>query len=150
MFLLYYSIALLNKMTDKTYSDEFLLHRIFSKLEETKRKKLVVEKLIIEKKNGKTFVTNFLSFCESVKRDANSVQSYIENDLQIKTSLMENGTLIINKVYPAGDIEKTFERYARSYVICAEPKCGSGNTEIIKENRINYIYCHTCKSKKSV
>ena len=137
-------------MMTNEYSDEFLLNRIFSKLEETKRKKLIVEKLIIEKKNRKTFVTNFISFCDSTKRDSNSVKLYIETDLQIKTSLMENGTLIINKVYPIGDIEKVFERYAKTYVICAEPKCSSGNTEIIRQNRINYIFCHTCKSKKSI
>ena len=132
------------------YDDSFLFERIFSKLQANKSQKLIVEKPATTKKNRKTFFTNFISFCDSIKRSQSAVETFIKNELQIETSVMENGTLCINKIYQQQDIEKVCKNYIKSYVLCSEQRCGSGNTEIKKEGRINYLVCNVCKSRKAI
>lgn len=132
------------------YEDDFLLDRIFTKLKDNKTKKLVVTKPTIEKKNGKTYITNFTDVCNSIKRDLHDIKTYIETELQIETSIMENGTMLINKIYHQKDIEPLFSAYIKTFVICPEKNCGSGNTEIIKEHRIKFLVCNVCKSQKSI
>ncbi len=83
-------------------------------------------------------------------RDKQSVKSFIEKDLKIETSLNEDNVLIFEKEYQSIPIENAITKYVKKYVICLEPKCGSGDTEIIKENRITYLACKTCCSKKSI
>ena len=132
------------------YDDSFLLERIFSKLQENKSQKLIVEKPETTRQNRKTFFTNFTSFCDSVKRNHSAVEAFIKSELQVETSVMGNGILCINKIYQQQDIEKVCKNYIKSYVICSEQRCGSGNTEIIKEGRINFLVCNVCKSRKAV
>jgi len=132
------------------YDDDFLIDRIFNKLQENKSQKLIVQKPETIRQNRKTFFTNFLLFCESIKRNHSAVESFIKNELQIEASIMENGALCMNKIYQQQDIEKVCKNYIKTYVICSEQKCGSGNTEIIKEGRINYLICKMCKSRKAL
>lgn len=137
-------------MTNILYSDEFLLDRLYKKIEGKTSQKYIVTKPISEKKNRKTFIINFGAVCTSLRRELNALKTYIETELQIDTSIMENNVLVINKIYQQSDIEKVISRFIKTYVLCSEPKCGSGNTEIIKENRISYLVCKVCCSKKAI
>ena len=132
------------------YDDNFLLTRLFTKLETNKKQKLVITKTQTKKQNRKTFVTNFSAICQSLKRTDITVKNFIENAIERSTSIMENGSLVIPGKFEQAEIEKIFTDYVRSNVLCQEEKCLSGNTEIIKDSRVTYLVCKTCKSKKVI
>ncbi len=135
---------------DKLYDEEELVDRLFDKLGSNKNKKLVIPNLIIEKKNGKTIITNFKIFCETIKRDQENVKIFIEHQLAVNTSITSLGELLINKSYNKDHIDEKIKAYMIEYVLCGQEKCKSSNTEFIKENRITYLSCKTCNSKKSI
>lgn len=144
----------IEKMTQpyELYDMTFLVDRLITSLESVEHKKLTVQKPKVERKNRKTFVTNFSSFCKSVAsegRSCETIKIYVEKELLVDTSVMENGTLVINKSYMPGDIEQLFTKYIKTFVICQEPKCKSGDTYITKENKTTYIKCNTCKSSRA-
>lgn len=132
------------------YTDECLLNRIYDKIDGIKTEKFSVCKPKSEKKNGKTVITNFGAFCESIKRDQNTVKLYVEDELKIDTSITSSEMLLINKCYQQVEIEGILGRYIKTFVMCPEIKCGSGNTDIIRENRIKFLVCNVCHSKKSI
>lgn len=131
------------------YSDDFLLNRIYEKFEITS-KKIGATKPIIEKQNKKTHFMNFKQFCISINREDVAIKKYFEEELKINMSINSQGSLIIEKIYQPNEIIKICENYIKKFVICQEQKCNSGNTQIIKENRITYIVCNTCKTKKAI
>lgn len=135
---------------DQLYEDEELIDRLFEKLGSSKNKKLVIPNLDFEKKNGKTFINNFAKFCETIKRDQETVKTFIENQLAVNTSVTSVGALLINKSYNKDQIEQKIRLYITEYVLCGQDKCRSTNTEFIKENRITYLKCNTCNSKKAI
>ena len=135
---------------EQLYDTEFLLERLFDKLESNKSQRFMAVKPISIKQNRKTHITNFDAFCKSIKRDPNTVKTYIEEQLAKDSSITLNGTLIINRIYHQHEIDKVFVSYIKTFVLCAESKCGSGNTEFIKENRITYLVCKVCNSKKAL
>lgn len=135
---------------EQLYTDNFLLDRLYSHIE--KKQKLVLIEPKIEKntKLKRTFVNDFIKFCDSLKRDYNTVKLFIENELSVETSINSSGVLIVSKTYDATQIMSILNKYIKIYVVCTEAKCNSANTIIIKENRITYMYCNTCHSKKSI
>jgi translation initiation factor 2 subunit 2 len=135
---------------EKIYDEHYLLERLFEKLEQNKPQRLIAVKPKSEKINRKTHVTNFEIFCNSVKRDINSVKNYIDEQLDKNSSISSTGVLIIDRIYHQYEIDKVFMSYITSYVLCSEPKCGSGNTQLIKENRLTYLFCNTCNCKKAL
>lgn len=135
---------------EQIYEDDYLLERLFDKLESNKSQKLVAVKPKSIKQNKKTHITNFVEFCKSINREPNSVKIYIDERLAKDSSISSTGVLIINKIYHQHEIDKDFMAYIKEYVLCPEIKCGSGNTNIIKENRITYLLCNSCHSKKAL
>ena len=134
------------------YTTEFCLNRLYEKLENdrTNTKKFVVKKATILTKDRKTFILNFGDLCQAFKRDESTVKAFIDKYLEEKTSINENNVLIINNMYKQKQIDDMFIEYMKTYVICQQPKCGSGNTELIRKDRFLYIKCHVCNCEKSI
>lgn len=136
-----------------SYTDEFLINRLLNKLEGTKTKKLSVVNPVITKKNRKTFIENFGAICKSINRDAEVVREYFEKNLALGSgdvTLSATNTLTISGSHVNTNLTKHLEDYIMTYVICTEKKCGSGNTELIKENRILWLVCKKCNCKKAI
>ena len=137
-----------------TYSTEFLLGRIYKKIEHKNVKKVIFKSIPkVTSKNRKTFVSNFDDFCNKINRNMNDVIIFIKEKLQIdKDPSYSESTkcLQINNMYKENIILDILGKYIKTYVECAEASCGSKNTEIIKENRINFILCKSCNSKKAL
>jgi translation initiation factor 2 subunit 2 len=131
------------------YNDEYLINRAFNKLS-LKVKKNNITKPKIEKKNGKTVISNFKKFCDSVKKDQLIVKKYMEDSLRVESNINLVGALIITKGPKPPEIYKTFGDYVKNYIMCQEPKCNSLDTEIIKIDRITFLACNICNSKKSI
>ena len=60
----------------------------------------------------------------------------------------ETTRLKFNITYKSSQIINCITNYMKEYVLCG--LCKSGNTEILKIERITYISCDSCKSQKAI
>lgn len=135
------------------YEDNFLIERIFDKLEGKAPKKFKLSKPEVERKNRKTFMANFGMICTELNRDQEMIREYFEKELgkkQEDVTVSASQVLTITGSYNEIDMANVIRNFANKYVLCMEPKCKSGNTELIKENRITYMQCHTCNCKTAL
>ncbi len=133
------------------YETDFLVERLFKKLEsKTSKKKAKLERPIVSEINRKTYIKNFPAVCKSLNRDEQHFKSFLEKELNIDSSLNEDNILILDSRFRQAQVESAVEKYAKNFVICLEPKCSSIDTEIVKENRILFLSCNSCHSKKSI
>ena len=112
-------------------------------------------KPIIINHNRKSYITNFISFCNSINRESEQVKKFFENDMNAITSLMSDNNineevsgLKFNSMYKKDLIMNSITNYMKEYVICS--LCKSGNTEIKKIDRVNYLKCNNCKGDKAI
>lgn len=136
----------------KLYKTEFLIERFFKELESNKKnkKEITIDKLIIKNIDKKSYFINFDKICKTIKRDKNHVKSFLENSLNILSSINDDDILKFDGTLKLSQIEDAFKSYITSYVKCSEPLCGSYNTEIKKHNKVNILYCNVCNSKKTL
>ena len=136
------------------YNLEELLNRVYENLYENnptnKENKLKMVMPIVVNKNRKTFIQNFKLICDRISRDKYEVKKFIDDELrcEIKSSLNDNDVMIINGFFRTNNIKKVLTNYIKTFVLCRE--CKSKNTELVKEDRILFIKCNTCKSQKSI
>ena len=136
---------------EELYTTEFLLKRLFDKLENRgNKKKFSLKKPIVNFMNRKTYIKNFIELCEMMHREQLHLKSFIDKDLNTNSSVNEENALLLDRKYTQMQIENTIAKYVKKYVICPEPKCGSGDTVIVKENHIMFLECKSCCSKKSI
>lgn len=143
------------------FTTEQLIDRAYDKLNEinqinkkNKQKKSFVKPEIVNH-NRKSYITNFTKFCDSINRDIESVKKFINKDMNTITSIMgdnimddETTGLKFNMTYKSSQIMNCITNYMKTYVLCE--LCKSGNTEILKIDRISYISCDSCKSRKAI
>lgn len=131
------------------YSTEDLLNKAYDKLSETiavKNKKLSPPDII--RKNRKSIVTNFKDLCYSINREMNDVCDYITRELSVSASITGKGQLVFSKMLQNSNINKILSNYIECYVSCSE--CSSRNTTLVKQDRILFINCNNCHTKKSL
>lgn len=131
------------------YSNNFLIDRLYIELSNYQNfsKKLILDKPEISSANKKTYVGNFKGICNKLNRKVNDVQDYFAKELATTVSLNQDGALVITGVFKQVGIIKILNTYIKNYVTCKE--CNSCDTEIIKENRIAFLKCNKCLSKKA-
>lgn len=100
---------------------------------------------IIYFKNKKTFFSNFTVICNKFNRSPETLQKYINDELSCVTSIDNKGTLLMSGRFTLVQLRGCIISYVNSFVNCKQ--CKSRNTNLIKENRINYIKCDSCFAK---
>ncbi|VBB17804.1 translation initiation factor 2 subunit beta [Yasminevirus sp. GU-2018] len=104
---------------------------------------------VIEKKDRKTYIHNFTEVCKSIGRNQDEIQQFLGRELQMATSVKENGSLKIDAIVRAtGSIENILRTYVTEYVMCKA--CKSCKTKTVKEDRITFLECTACKSKSAL
>lgn len=135
------------------YTTEFMLDRAFVQLENNRAQKFMALQPKIQSKDRKTVMLNFADFCKSINKttsqEMDHVKEFIKDGLRVEMSIRPNGTLFFDKTCKNKDIEGVLVNYIKSYILCPE-RCGSGNTKMLKENRITFLVCNVCKAKKSL
>ena len=144
------------------FTTEQLINRAYDKLnviykKEQKQKKAFVKPEIINH-NRKSYITNFIKFCNSINRDTELVRKFISKDMNTETSLISENNLDdnydevtglkFNALFKTSLIMNCITNFMKTYVLCE--LCKSGNTEIKKIERITYILCDNCKSQKAI
>lgn len=142
-----------------TYDINYLIDKLYVELDQQRQKnqknqksqRLIIEKPIVSSANKKTYITNFKNICDILKRDENGIIKFFENELRTNISVDINGCLVINGAgvgFKQQGIENILNSYITQYVMCKE--CKSCDTGLNKENRILFITCKKCLSKKAI
>lgn len=129
-----------------SYDIDYLLNRAYKSIDTT-NKNIKLQRPKIEKKDRKTYITNFNDICKCLNRTCDNVKLFLTNELQLSTSVKEDGRLKIDgmKGITQQRIESLMQGYITKYVMCRA--CKSCKTIEQKINRVDYLMCDTCKSK---
>lgn len=134
------------------YSTDFMLKKLLGNFD-TGTKKFKLVKPIFLRQNKKTIIVNFSSVCKSINREIESVRYFFEKELAMTSddvTVSAIGELILTGSHADTNLIKHLEDYLLTYVMCSEKGCGSGNTELSKENRILWLLCKKCNCKKAI
>jgi translation initiation factor 2 subunit 2 len=95
----------------------------------------------------KTILTNFFQICSYLRREPEHFQKFILKELAA-SGQREGDRLVLNMKVPSSRIIDKINQYTKEFVICKE--CGKPDTELIKQERIQFIHCLACGAKHSV
>jgi translation initiation factor 2 beta subunit (eIF-2beta)/eIF-5 len=133
-----------------------LLNRAYTELHKSKLPKKVFVRPEIIIHNRKSYITNYISLCESLDRDVEHFRKFIETEMSTDTAIIKennlddsDGTgLKLNGMFRSNQILDMITNYIKTFVLC--DLCKSGHTKLIKIDRITYISCNSCKSNKAI
>lgn len=95
----------------------------------------------------KTIVTNFKQICSYIRRDCEHLLKFLLKELATPGSI-KGDRLVLTRKITSGMINEKIQLYVDTYVICKE--CKKPDTELIKENNVNYMHCLACGAKKPI
>lgn len=135
----------------------YLIDRAYTELKKEKKQKKAFVKPEIVNHNRKSYISNFIKFCDSINRESEDVRKFINKDMNVDVSFINENNLDdtnnktgikFNAMYRQTHIMNCITNYMKQYVICEI--CKSGDTEIKKIDKINFIQCISCKGHKAI
>lgn len=98
--------------------------------------------------NKKTLFSNLKAISDRMHRPMDHVIHFLFAELGTSGSVDGSERLVIKGRFQQKQIEGVLRRYITEYVTCK--LCRSINTKLIKENRLYFVECNSCGSKRSV
>ena len=95
----------------------------------------------------KTILVNFFQIANHIRRNPEHLQKFLLKELATSGN-PEGDRLILNNKISSTKINPKIEQYVKEFVLCKE--CGKPDTELTKEDRLNFIHCLACGAKHSV
>jgi translation initiation factor 2 subunit 2 len=137
----------------KIYDINALIERFTTKYREingsnTNNSKTVIKALNCHTLNKKTFIKNYTEVCESINRHPDDVLKFINSELQVQSSISNDGCLGISGMYKKHQLENIIKKYVISFVQC--PSCRTQNTTIEKKDRVRFLRCNKCRASVSL
>ncbi len=135
-------------MTDM-YDYDSLLARVREALpEEIKnRERFEVPKAEIIYEGKNTIIKNFMDIVKKINRDPMHVYKYLMRELGTAGNI-QGDRLILKGRVSQSLIQSRIDSYVKTYVICYE--CGSPDTELRKEGRVEILVCKACGAIRPV
>lgn len=135
-------------MTDM-YDYESLLHRVREALPEdvTSRERFEVPKVDVIYEGKNTIIRNFMDIVKKIDRNPMHVYKYLMRELGTAGNI-QGERLILKGRVSQSLIQNRVNDYIKTYVICYE--CGSPDTELRKEGRIEILVCKACGAMRPV
>lgn len=139
------------------YTFEFLLNRIFNNLTNNNPSLVASKGLKVKRPKinrvSKTRIawTNFNDLCQSIKRNPEHVQNFVNTELGTDGTLdREKGHLTLRGKFNEKQIENIISKYLKEYVQCQ--LCRSYESDLKKNSgtRSYELHCLTCKSSRTV
>jgi len=143
------NIYIIYNTMQELYDTEFLLERLFNELGTRNITKIKLDKPQIELLNKKTYISNCNHICSQINRDPEDLKTFVENELKISASITGDKKILLNGTFKPKVVIDAITNYILKYVHCTKD-CGSFDTKIITENRIKFLYCNVCHSKRSI
>lgn len=140
---------------DFTYLE--LLHRFFTILRENNpdlfadragMKYKIPPPSVGREGNKKTLFANVKEISERMHRPTEHVIQFLFAELGTSGSVDGTNRLVIKGRFQQKQIETVLRRYIMEYVTCKT--CKSVNTKLTKENRLYFLDCNSCGSRRSV
>ena len=138
------------------YTTSELLDRAYKLLKKENKNKKAFIKPEMTNINKKSYITNFMIFCNSINREPEHVKKFLIKDMNTDISFIREGNidsdedtgLKFNNLFRSNQIMNSITNYMKLYVLCE--LCKSGETNIVKIERINYIQCDNCKAHRAL
>jgi translation initiation factor 2 subunit 2 len=131
----------------ESYDD--LLNEAYTKIKPVESK---IDRFEVPKAEGhiegvKTIVTNFKQICSYIRRDCDHLLKFLLKELATPGSV-KGDRLVLTRKMSSSMINEKIQLYVNTYVICKE--CKKPDTELIKENNVNFMHCLACGAKKPI
>lgn len=134
----------------------YLIKRAYTLLKQEQKQKKSFVKPEITNHNRKSYISNFIKFCDSINREPEELRKFINKEMSVDVSFISENNLDDNNIsglkfnnqFKQIHIMNCITNYMKQYVICE--LCRSGNTEIKKIDRITFICCSSCKGEHSI
>ncbi|MCL4343174.1 MAG: translation initiation factor IF-2 subunit beta [Candidatus Thermoplasmatota archaeon] len=94
-----------------------------------------------------TLVRNFGDIIEVINRDGKQISKFLTKEFGIGANI-DGKRLIINKKVSQDEVLTKINKYMEIYVKCYE--CGSPDTEIKREGRVDLLICKACGSQNPI
>jgi translation initiation factor 2 subunit 2 len=135
-------------MTD-LYDYDSLLNRVRDAIPENivARERFEVPKAEILYEGKNTIIKNFMEIVKKIDRDPMHVYKYLMRELGTAGNI-QGDRLILKGRVSSSLIQNRVDSYIKTYVICYE--CGSPDTELRKEGRIEILVCKACGAIRPV
>lgn len=142
--------------SDRDYTYEELLHRFYVQLHasnpallnSTGKRYTIAPPQLLREGNKKTVFANVSDICKRMHRQPEHVIQYMFAEMGTTGSVDGSGRLVIRGRFQQKQIEHVLRRYIVEYVTCKT--CKSPDTLLTKENRIFFMSCESCGSRRSV
>ncbi|KAK9456349.1 domain found in IF2B/IF5-domain-containing protein [Dipodascopsis uninucleata] len=142
--------------SDREYTYDELLHRFF-KILRTNNPELAGERgqrykipppSVMREGNKKTIFANLKDISDRMHRPYEHVMQFLFAELGTSGSVDGNSRLVIKGRFQQKQLENVLRRYIMEYVTCKT--CKSISTHLVKENRLYFLVCESCGSRRSV
>lgn len=95
----------------------------------------------------KTVLSNFFQIASHIRRTPEHFLKYMLKELAA-SGTRDGDRLILNIKVPSAKINQKIEDYVNEFVLCKE--CKKPDTELKKQDRLNFIHCLACGAKHPV
>ncbi|KZW00967.1 hypothetical protein EXIGLDRAFT_112772 [Exidia glandulosa HHB12029] len=142
--------------TDRDYTYQELLNRFYSALHASNpallssagKRYTIAPPQIHRDGNKKSVFANIADICKRMHRQPEHVIQFLFAEMGTTGSVDGNGRLVIKGRFLQKQVENVLRRYIVEYVTCKT--CKSPDTLLTKENRIFFMSCESCGSRRSV
>ncbi len=128
---------------------EELLNQAYSQIKKTESngERFEMPKIEGHFEGRKTILTNFFQIATYIRREPDHFQKFILKEIAV-SGQREGDRLVLNMKVPSSKVALKIEQYIKEFVLCKE--CGKPDTELVRQERINFIHCLACGAKHSV
>ncbi|KAF7304850.1 Translation initiation factor [Mycena kentingensis (nom. inval.)] len=125
-----------------------LLHQANPALLSSAKRYTIAPPSIHREGTKKTIFANVTDICKRMHRQPEHVIAFLFSEMGTTGSVDINGQLVIKGRFQQKQVETLLRRYIVEYVTCKT--CKSPDTLLTKENRIFFMACESCGSRRSV
>lgn len=112
-----------------------------------KRDKLIFPKANITYGTTKTYINNFISIMNILKRDSLLFVSFMKEEMNTEVTVVDDKLIIHNK-FPEKKVNSIYSKFIKKFIICNS--CGGSNTIISKNHRLLINECVDCRSSFTI
>ncbi|KAF9460385.1 translation initiation factor [Collybia nuda] len=143
--------------SDRDYTYQELLTRFYSSLHaanpsllstSSQKRYTIAPPSIHREGNKKSIFANVTDICKKMHRQPEHVIQFLFSEMGTTGSVDGAGRLVIKGRFQQKQVENVLRRYIVEYVTCKT--CKSPDTLLTKENRIFFMACESCGSRRSV
>ncbi|KAJ7063265.1 eukaryotic translation initiation factor 2 beta [Mycena amicta] len=125
-----------------------LLHQANPALLSSSKRYTIAPPSIHREGTKRTIFANVTDICKRMHRQPEHVIQFLFSEMGTTGSVDGNGQLVIKGRFQQKQVENVLRRYIVEYVTCKT--CKSPDTLLTKENRIFFMACESCGSRRSV